>query len=294
MYLSNYCVNSCGYCGFSRDHKYQCKRLTVDQALRDADTIASEGFRDILLVSGEDAEFITVDYLAELACKLRSKFSSISVEIYQMDREQYAELFKAGIEGVTIYQETYSRDTYAFYHKSGPKSDYDQRISVPDSIAMAGMREIGLGALLGLADWRIETLALSAHAHYLMNRYWQSHVSISFPRIRPAYEVSTQQFEHLLNAKNFVQMILALRLCECTARFAGVFHTRLIMFAYLFLHRWFGLLRRLTADFIRTASDFSGCLPLPEKAMVTCCKWAGRGCGAHYVRLIYSFDAHLS
>ena len=84
-------------------------------------------------------------------------------------------------------------------------------------MAAAGMREIGIGVLLGLTDWRIETLALAEHAHYLIKRYWQSHVSFSFPRLRPAYEVEGSEFKHLLNDKNLVQMIIALRLCFADA-----------------------------------------------------------------------------
>jgi len=217
LYLSNYCTNSCRYCGFNREHEFERTRLTIDRALEEAQVIASEGFRDILLVSSEDRGFITVDYLAELAGKLRSRFSSISMEVYQMNNAEYAGLFKVGIEGVTLYQETYDRRAYRYYHHAGPKSDYDDRLDAPDRIAAAGMRQIGLGVLLGLTDWRIETLALAEHAHYLIKHYWQSHVSFSFPRLRPAHEVKGSQFEHLLSDKNLVQMITALRLCFADA-----------------------------------------------------------------------------
>jgi len=216
LYLSNYCVNNCLYCGFNKDNKYQRRRLTIEQAVEEADIIASEGFRDILLVSSEDRESISVDYLCELAGRLRGKFSSISIEVYQMTTEEYAKLFAAGIEGVTLYQETYDRDVYRKYHPAGPKADYDHRLSAADSIAQAGMREIGIGALLGLSDWRLETLSLGEHAHYLMKRYWKSRVSLSFPRLRPAKNVDRTQFS-FLSDKNLVQMIVALRLCFADA-----------------------------------------------------------------------------
>jgi 2-iminoacetate synthase len=212
LYLSNYCVNNCLYCGFNQENAFERTRLTIEQAVEEADIIASEDFRDILLVSSEDRQFINIDYLTELAGKLRDKFSSISIEIYQLNREEYKRLFDAGIEGVTLYQETYDRRIYEYYHREGPKSDYDRRLTAPDDIASAGMREIGLGVLLGLADWRTETLALAEHAHYLMKRYWQSHISFSFPRLRPAYKVGDSQFRHLPGDKYFVQMITALRL----------------------------------------------------------------------------------
>jgi len=217
LYLSNYCVNSCLYCGFNKNTDFQRTRLTVSQAVEEADVIAAEGFRDILLVSGEDKRWVSVDYLCELAGRLREKFSCISIEVYGMTRDEYATLFEAGIEGVTLYQETYDRGAYAHYHPAGPKSDYENRLTAPDRMAQAGMREIGLGVLLGLTDWRVETLALAEHAHYLIKKYWRSHISFSFPRLRPAYSVTDEQFRHRLSDRSLVQMITALRLCFADA-----------------------------------------------------------------------------
>ncbi|MHC4469096.1 MAG: 2-iminoacetate synthase ThiH, partial [Planctomycetota bacterium] len=102
--------------------------------------------------------------------------------------------------------------TYADYHVAGPKADYDSRLDAPDRYASAGMRRIGLGVLLGLADWRIETLAMAEHAAYLMKRYWRSQISFSFPRICPATNVQSE-WPHLVSDQNMVQMMLALRLC---------------------------------------------------------------------------------
>ncbi len=217
LYLSNRCINGCLYCGFNCTGAFERTRLTVDQAVAEAEIIAAEGFRDILLVSSEDPKFITVEYLSELAGRLRERFSSISVEIYPLSTAEYARLFAAGIEGVTLYQETYDRRVYGRYHPTGPKSDYDERLQGPLRTALAGMRQIGLGVLLGLADWRLETLALAEHAHYLMKRFWQSRISFSFPRLRPARDVADSQFEHLVGDADLAQMILALRLCFADA-----------------------------------------------------------------------------
>ncbi len=216
LYLSNYCINRCAYCGFNTAHAFEKTRLTIAEALDEAAVLHEQGFADLLLVSGEDPQYITVDYLVELAGKLRKRFSSISVEIYAMDTGDYARLFEAGVEGVTLYQETYDRDVYAYYHRQGPKADYDYRLGAPDRFAQAGMRQCGLGVLLGLNDWRVETLALAEHGHYLMKKYWQSQISFSFPRLRPAYQ-SDQQYAHLVSDKNMVQMITALRLCFADA-----------------------------------------------------------------------------
>jgi 2-iminoacetate synthase len=136
--------------------------------------------------------------------------------VYQMNASEYARLFDAGVEGVTLYQETYDRNAYGNFHGAGPKSNYDARLSAADNIATAGMREIGLGVLLGLSDWRVETLALGEHAHYMAKRYWQSHISFSFPRLRPAYKIEDSRFRPCTD-KDLVQMISALRLCFAEA-----------------------------------------------------------------------------
>jgi 2-iminoacetate synthase len=213
LYVSNYCVNKCLYCGFNTSHTFKRTRLTLDEAVADADVIASEGFRHILLVSGEDTKGASVEYLAELAVRLRPKFSSTTIEVYPMEQEQYARLLAAGIDGVTLYQETFDREVYANYHPAGAKADYDRRLATHDMAAGAGMRRLGIGVLLGLADWRLETLALGEHAHYLMKNYWRAQISFSFPRIRPATDVEGRMFEYIPGDAEMVQMMLALRLC---------------------------------------------------------------------------------
>jgi 2-iminoacetate synthase len=206
----------CQYCGYNQSHRIERKRLSIEEAIMDADVIAAEGFRHILLVSGEDRQFVTIDYLCELAGHLRETFSSISIEIYPLTQNEYKRLFDAGIEGVALYQETYDRGAYSVYHRAGPKMDYDNRLDTPDRFASAGMRNLGLGFLLGLSDWRIETLALAQHAAYLMKKYWKAKIDFSFPRIRPAIEVQ-DEWPHLVSDANMVQMMLALRLCFADA-----------------------------------------------------------------------------
>ncbi len=217
LYVSSYCCNQCLYCGFNCSNEYERCRLTVEQAVNEARIIREEGFTDLLLVSSEDRQFITVDYLCELAQQLRGMFSSLSLEIHQLETSEYERLFEAGVDGVTLYQETYDPNVYAQYHLKGPKSDFPRRLRAFDSFGLAGMRKLGLGVLLGLTDWRLETLALGIHGHYLMKHYWRSQISFSFPRLRPANKVQAQQFDHLMPDQDLVQMILALRLCFADA-----------------------------------------------------------------------------
>lgn len=216
LYLSNHCVNSCLYCGYNTDTEFERTRLSIEEALSDAKIVAEEGFRHILLVSGEDRQYVTVDYLVALVAELRKTFSSISIEIYPMETDQYKALFDAGIDGITLYQETYDRRRYEHYHPAGPKRDYDFRLQTHDRAATAGMRRLGIGTLLGLSNWREDSLALAEHAAYLMKKYWRSQVSFSFPRLRPALNVA-DNFDHLVSDSEMVQMMLALRLCFADA-----------------------------------------------------------------------------
>lgn len=212
LYLSNICVNRCRYCGFHVDHDITRVRLSIQEALAEAEVLAQEGFRDILLVSGEDPAHVSLPYLCELANKLRKSFASISVEIYPLDEDGYRTLFEAGIDGVTLYQETYDPTIYQACHPSGPKANYAARLDALSRAARGGMRNLGMGVLLGLADWRHETLCLGVHADALIRAHWQSRLSISFPRLRPAPDAVWHP-DAPVGDTDFVQMMLALRLC---------------------------------------------------------------------------------
>ena len=213
LYVSNFCVNSCPYCAFNIKSKFTPSRLTIEQACKGADILAEMGFRHILLVSGEDKKFVTTDYLTALAAELRKKFSSISIEIYPADQADYEKLFAAGIDGIALYQETYDKDDYKKFHTAGPKADYEYRIETLQRAGNAGFRSLGIGFLIGLSDWRMQTLAMAAHADFLMKHYWQSKVSFSFPRMRPAENVNRDMFRYMITDRQLVQMMTALRLC---------------------------------------------------------------------------------
>ncbi|OXU14968.1 2-iminoacetate synthase ThiH [Sedimentisphaera salicampi] len=213
LYVSNYCKNNCAYCGFNCTHKIKRTRLSIEQAVREAEAIRSMGFRHILLLSGEDPDYASVEYFEELARRIRKLFAAIDIEIYPCSVESYQRLYEAGIDGITIYQETYDPDIYSKLHTKGPKKDYHWRLHTPQRAAEAGFRRIGLGSLLGISDWRRETLAMAEHSNFFIKNFWQSQVSISFPRIRPAEQVEPQDFVSFVSDRETVQMMLALRLC---------------------------------------------------------------------------------
>jgi 2-iminoacetate synthase len=210
LYLSNFCTNSCAYCGFNSRNPIRRLTLTPEQVIKEGEFIHRLGFRHLLLLSGEAPKVASLDYFIQVTGLLRSLFSSIAVEIYPMGVEQYEALIASGVDGVTVFQETYSEALYKQFHLGGKKRDYLWRLETPERAGQAGFRRIGLGALLGLADWRVEGLFLGLHTKYLMRKFWKSQISISFPRLRPAK--GSFQPPSPVSDLNFVQLLTALRL----------------------------------------------------------------------------------
>lgn len=212
IYLSNYCTNRCVYCGFSADNRIKRRCLTLDEAEEEAEILHKRGFQHILLVSGEAEKAINVDYMEAIALRLRERFAAISIEIQPLSTAAYHQLFLAGITGVAVYQETYNRDLYKEVHLSGKKSDYDYRLATPARAAEAGMREVGIGSLLGLSDWRTEGLSIAHHLQWLRKQFWSTAFTVSFPRMRPA----AGEFEALqpVSERELSQLIFALRLFD--------------------------------------------------------------------------------
>jgi len=210
IYVSSECTNSCLYCGFNRHNKITRATLTVDEVFEEGMVLYRQGFRHVLLVSGESPRHVNLEYLCRVAEKLRTLFASISIEIYPMDIDSYRSLIISGIDGLTIYQETYNRKRYAEVHPAGPKRNYNWRLDTPDRGGQAGFRRLNIGTLLGLSDWRVEGAFLGLHAAYLMRQYWKSHISVSFPRLRPA--PGGYRPESPVSDAQMVQLMCALRL----------------------------------------------------------------------------------
>ncbi|MFM8809894.1 MAG: radical SAM protein, partial [Chthoniobacterales bacterium] len=149
LYLSNECINSCAYCGFSRENAILRVTLEAEQVRVEARHLAAQGFRNILLVAGEHPKFVSNGYLEEILRALTPEIPSLSIEVAPMETEEYLPLVRAGAEGLVVYQETYHRPTYAALHTAGPKKDYDWRLACPERGHSAGFRRIGIGVLLG-------------------------------------------------------------------------------------------------------------------------------------------------
>jgi 2-iminoacetate synthase len=211
IYLSNECVNNCSYCGFSRDNPILRTTLTVDQVVAEAKYLSRKGFRNILLVAGEHPKFVSDGYLEDCLEALRESVPTIAIEVGPMETPEYARMVEAGCEGLVVYQETYHREPYSAYHTAGPKKNFDWRIDCPERGYDGGFRRIGIGALMGLTDWRYDVLRLAAHLEYLYRTCWKATFTISLPRLRPA--AGKFQPEFVMTDTEFVQALCAFRVC---------------------------------------------------------------------------------
>jgi 2-iminoacetate synthase len=210
LYLSNECINNCRYCGFSRDNPILRVTLSLDDVQAEAEALVGQGFRNILLVSGEHPKFVSNDYMARCVSAVHEVAPSVSLEIGPMETAAYEPLVQAGAEGLVVYQETYHPGIYQDMHTSGPKRDFSWRLDTPERAYAAGFRRLGIGALYGLADWRYEAICLAAHADYLLRNCWKACLTISLPRLRPC----AGEFEPLthMSDREMTQLVCAFRL----------------------------------------------------------------------------------
>jgi len=210
LYLSNYCTNFCLYCGFAATNRLRRDRLTLKEVAAEARVINSSGLRHILILTGESRKMSSVDYIRQCVEVLRPYFLSISIEVYPLETDEYTRVVESGVDGLTLYQETYDRSLYAAVHPRGPKRDYRYRLEAPERACDAGIRSVNIGALLGLSDWRLDAFLTGLHADYLQRLYPEVEVSVSLPRMRP--HEGTFQPHHEVMDREFVQILLAMRI----------------------------------------------------------------------------------
>lgn len=213
LYLANHCTNRCLYCGFSAKRSIARQKLSLEEVEAEAKAIAATGLRKVLALTGDAPKLTGADYLASCIKVLSRYFSSVGIEVPSMTVEEYAMQVCAGADSMTMFQETYHEERYARLHPAGPKRDFHFRLDAPERAIMGGIRAVNLGPLLGLDDWRFDLTCVAEHARFLLQKYPQTELSISLPRIRPHTEGGEDTpFKPLgIDDVTFVQALVALR-----------------------------------------------------------------------------------
>ena len=188
--------------------------MSYEEIEKEAKEIAKSGIQNILLLTGEAKGLIDKEYLKGAIDILKKYFTSVSIEVMPLDEEDYAYLKNHGLDGLTVYQETYDEKRYSEVHLSGEKRNFKYRLDTPERGAIAGLRTIGIGALLGLGSIREDAFRTGLHLKYLMDNYPNSDFSISFPRVNKAE--GNLKDSYAVDDKTFVQIILANRIFQPT------------------------------------------------------------------------------
>lgn len=218
LYVSNYCVNRCTYCGYKCTSRIERRRLTDDEIRREVQIIQDLGHKRIALEAGEDDKNCPIDYILhamDLIYSTKSENGSIrriNVNIAATSVENYRKLKEAGIGTYILFQETYHRESYERLHPAGPKSSYDYHITAMDRAMEGGIDDVGIGALFGLYDFKFEVLGLLFHAKHLEDKFGVGPHTVSVPRLRPAQDVSIDNYPYLVSDHDFRRIVAVLRL----------------------------------------------------------------------------------
>ena len=211
LYVANYCSNGCSYCGFASDRKQRRAHLSLDQVRKELDAMRSWGCQEVLILTGERCPQADVDYLEACVRLAAERMPSVALEVFPMETAEYRRLAQAGATSVTMYQETYDPVVYDQCHRWGAKKNYSYRLEAPDRLLAAGMRSVGIGALLGLGEPKAEMISLFRHLRHLQRGHWKAGVALSFPRLRP--QQGGFQPAHVVDDRQLAQIIWAFRTC---------------------------------------------------------------------------------
>lgn len=195
LYTGNVCVNNCTYCSFRKDnHLIKRKILTMDEIAQETSALLKQGHKRVLLICGENNKNGT-DYMVDAIRTTygvkerggRDYVRRINVELAPMEVNDFARLKAEKIGTYVCFQETYDEIMYEQFHPKGtPKADYLYRLTVMDRAMEGGIDDVGIGALLGLIDYRFEVLAMIEHANHLERAYGCGPHTVSVPRMEPA------------------------------------------------------------------------------------------------------------
>lgn len=218
LYLSNYCINNCVYCGYKRTNDIERRRLSMDEIRQEVSILESMGHKRLALECGEHPKECPIEYVLEAietiygVKKENGSIRRVNVNIAATTVDEYKLLKKAGIGTYILFQETYHRETYAKMHPAGPKRDYDWHTTAMDRAMEGGIDDVGLGILFGLYDYKFEVVAILMHALHLEEKFGVGPHTISVPRLRPAIGMDLEQFPYIISDDEFKKIVAIIRL----------------------------------------------------------------------------------
>ncbi|HEY9069509.1 MAG TPA: [FeFe] hydrogenase H-cluster radical SAM maturase HydG [Candidatus Ozemobacteraceae bacterium] len=219
LYLSNHCVNGCLYCPYHHSNRHITrKKLTQAEIEQEVIALQDIGHKRLALETGEDPVNNPIEYVLEsikTIYGIRHKNGAIrrvNVNIAATTVENYRKLKDAGIGTYILFQETYHRETYEKLHPTGPKHDYAWHTEAMDRAMDGGIDDVGCGVLFGLNLYRYDFIGLLMHAEHLEAAKGVGPHTISVPRIRPADDISPDNFSNAIDDITFGKIVALLRI----------------------------------------------------------------------------------
>ncbi len=218
LYVSNYCINGCTYCGYKCSNQFTRKKLTDEEIAREARTIQDMGHKRIVLEAGEDDKNCSIEYILN-AMKVvyetvteKGVIRRINVNIAATTVENYGKLKEAGIGTYILFQETYHKATYEKMHIHGPKSNFVYHLTAMDRAMEGGIDDVGVGALFGLYDYKFEVMGMMFHKEHLEEVFGVGPHTMSVPRLKKANDVDEKDYPYLVDDKQFKKIVGIIRL----------------------------------------------------------------------------------
>ncbi|MGL4393121.1 MAG: [FeFe] hydrogenase H-cluster radical SAM maturase HydG [Fusobacteriaceae bacterium] len=218
LYISDFCVNTCLYCGYKKENKFVRRKLSMQEIQDEVKLLEKMGHKRLALEVGEDPVNCPIDYVVEAIKTIYATQSDkgairrVNVNIAATTVEDYKKLKEANIGTYILFQETYHKPTYEKLHPKCLKGDYEYHLNSFGRAMEAGLDDVGAGVLFGLADWKFDTVALMLHNDYLEKNQGVGFHTISVPRLKKAEGMSLEEFPNIIDDETFKKIVAILRI----------------------------------------------------------------------------------
>jgi len=218
LYVSDYCVNNCVYCGYKRCNTFKRRKLTQEEVAQEVRILEKMGHKRLALELGEDPVNTPIEYVLECLDTIYKTQNSngeirrVNVNIAATTVENYKKLKEANIGTYILFQETYHKPSYEAMHPKSLKGDYNYHLTAFDRAMEAGIDDVGAGVLFGLADPKFEVLGLMMHNEYLEKKFGVGFHTISVPRLKPAEGMTLENFPNILTDEMFKKIVAIIRI----------------------------------------------------------------------------------
>lgn len=218
LYVSDYCVNNCVYCGYQRCNEFGRRKLTMEEVREEVKILEKMGHKRLALELGEDPVNAPIEYVLECLDTIyktqneNGEIRRVNVNIAATTVENYKKLNEAKIGTYILFQETYHKPTYEKMHPKSIKGDYNYHLTAFDRAMEAGVDDVGAGVLFGLSDPKFEVIGLMMHNKHLEEKFGVGFHTISMPRLKPAKGMTLEQFPHIVDDDMFKKLVAIVRI----------------------------------------------------------------------------------